>query len=252
MNTLLELLQNRNTFLNRIESGEANYSLIWKLLLISTIFFGIYGFIIGLSHSLPQALSAMVKLPVLYILTSLICFPTLFIFNSLSGSKMTIFQTLSYLSIGNCIIAAVMLAFAPVTLFFLISSDHYQFYKILNVVFFAVSGFAGVRIVYRSMVPKKKHISQNHNAQEQTSTTTDSEKSDIPVSNQVKTADSTGAHTGILKFWVLLFAFVGSQLAWTLRPFFGSPDIPFSIFREVGGNFYQNILQSIGHVLGFH
>ena len=36
----------------------------------------------------------------------------------------------------------------------------------------------------------------------------------------------------LLYVWILLFGFVGTQLAWTLRPFFGSPGQDFALFRE--------------------
>jgi hypothetical protein len=51
--------------------------------------------------------------------------------------------------------------------------------------------------------------------------------------------------------WILLYAFVGSQMAWTLRPFVGAPSMKFELFRQLGGNFYSNILVSIGELLGF-
>lgn len=50
---------------------------------------------------------------------------------------------------------------------------------------------------------------------------------------------------------MILYAFVGSQLAWTIRPFVGAPSIPFEPFRQLGGNFYTNIFASLGEVLGF-
>ena len=53
-----------------------------------------------------------------------------------------------------------------------------------------------------------------------------------------------------LRLWFLLYAFVGTQLAWTLRPFFGAPGLPFQVFRELGGNFYTDIVRSIEHILG--
>jgi hypothetical protein len=51
--------------------------------------------------------------------------------------------------------------------------------------------------------------------------------------------------------WMFLYAFVGSQLAWTIRPFIGAPSIEFELFRQLGGNFYTNIVASIGEILGF-
>jgi hypothetical protein len=52
----------------------------------------------------------------------------------------------------------------------------------------------------------------------------------------------------LLYVWILLFGFVGTQLAWTLRPFFGHPDRPFELFREIDGNFYVDMVRTIGHL----
>ena len=49
-------------------------------------------------------------------------------------------------------------------------------------------------------------------------------------------------------FYMLLLA---GQLGWTLRPFFGTPTSPFTLFREREGNFYLSIIQSLAHLLGF-
>jgi hypothetical protein len=53
----------------------------------------------------------------------------------------------------------------------------------------------------------------------------------------------------LLYIWILLFGFVGTQLAWTLRPFFGSPGAPFELFRDIGGTFYSDILRTLGSLL---
>ena len=55
----------------------------------------------------------------------------------------------------------------------------------------------------------------------------------------------------IMWLWVIVYAFVGSQMAWTLRPFIGAPTMQFELFRQLGGNFYTNIFASIGEILGF-
>jgi hypothetical protein len=52
----------------------------------------------------------------------------------------------------------------------------------------------------------------------------------------------------LLYVWIVLFGFVGTQLAWTLRPFVGSPGEPFAFFREIDGNFYVDIIRTIGHL----
>jgi hypothetical protein len=55
----------------------------------------------------------------------------------------------------------------------------------------------------------------------------------------------------ILRFWLGLYAFVGTQLGWTLRPFFGSPGSVFELFRDRGSNFYLSIWNSIRGIGGF-
>ena len=46
----------------------------------------------------------------------------------------------------------------------------------------------------------------------------------------------------LLLIWVLLYGFVGTQLAWTLRPFHGDPSMPFILFRPVESNFYIGVI----------
>ncbi len=48
----------------------------------------------------------------------------------------------------------------------------------------------------------------------------------------------------VFRFWVLILDFVGMQLAWNLRPFIGSRELPFQLFRERQGNFYLAVIES--------
>jgi hypothetical protein len=210
-------------FLEEIRSGVKLETKNTALLLCSSIFFAVYGAIIGSSHSWAQALSSTVKLPALYLITLIICFPTLYFFNILFGSRKTFGQHFAMLLTSVSVISVLLFSFAPITLFFLISTHNYQFYKVLNVVVFAVTGFIGVKFLYQGM----EMLSQE---------------------------DEEGLKTrmSILRFWLILYAFVGTQLAWTLRPFFGSPGTPFELFREMQGNFYLDIIHAFGEIFGFH
>jgi hypothetical protein len=62
----------------------------------------------------------------------------------------------------------------------------------------------------------------------------------VPVEKQ--------ASMTLLYVWILLFGFVGTQLAWTLRPFFGSPGKDFQVFRSIDGNFYVDIVRTLGQL----
>ncbi|MFB9324153.1 hypothetical protein ACFF2X_42625, partial [Cryptosporangium minutisporangium] len=55
-------------------------------------------------------------------------------------------------------------------------------------------------------------------------------------------------NTRLLYVWVLLFGFVGTQLAWTLRPFIGEPSHPFQLFRDLEGSFYGNVLETLASI----
>jgi hypothetical protein len=218
---LIGLLRNRTAFLEEIRDGIKLETKNIALLLCSSIFFAIYGGIIGSSHSWMQALSSSVKLPALYLITLIICFPTLYFFNILFGSRKSFGQHFAMLLTSVSVISVLLFSFAPITLFFLISTQNYQFYKLLNVAVFAITGFIGIKFLYQGMSMLSKE-------------------------------DEEGQSTrmSILRFWLILYAFVGTQLAWTLRPFFGSPNSPFELFRQMQGNFYLDILRAFGEIFG--
>src|SRR5207302_1107134 len=44
---------------------------------------------------------------------------------------------------------------------------------------------------------------------------------------------------------VLMFALVGAQMGWVLRPFVGAPDAPVAFFRAREGNFFQAVADKI-------
>lgn len=218
---LIGLLRNRTAFLEEIRDGIKLETKNTALLLCSSIFFAIYGGIIGSSHSWMQALSSSVKLPALYLITLIICFPTLYFFNILFGSRKSFGQHFAMLLTSVSVISVLLFSFAPITLFFLISTQNYQFYKLLNVAVFAITGFIGIKFLYQGMSMLSKE-------------------------------DEEGQSTrmSILRFWLILYAFVGTQLAWTLRPFFGSPNSPFELFRQMQGNFYLDVLRAFGEIFG--
>src|SRR5262245_9656727 len=54
----------------------------------------LYGFTMGLGHSLPQALASAVKVPALFLLTLVISLPTLHFVGLLFGSRVSLVQSL--------------------------------------------------------------------------------------------------------------------------------------------------------------
>jgi hypothetical protein len=69
-----------------------------------------------------------------------------------------------------------------------------------------------------------------------------------PANHPMQRLDDGPSSMTLLYIGILLFGFVGTQLAWTLRPFFGSPGEPFALFRHINGTFYADIFSTIGRL----
>ena len=52
-----------------------------------------------------------------------------------------------------------------------------------------------------------------------------------------------------IRIFPALYVFVAIQSAWVLRPFIGSPDIPFTWFRQRQGNFIQAVFGHLERLL---
>jgi hypothetical protein len=218
---LIGLLREREAFLEEIRQGVRLSHKIISLLVCSSLFIAMYGGIIGAYHSWMQALSSAVKLPALYLITLLICLPTLYFANIIFGSKRTFGQYFALVLTAVAVTSVLLFSFAPITLFFLLTTNNYQFLILLNVIIFGLTGFIGISSLYQAT--NLVLVQEDENSQ---------------------------IRQKILQFWLFLYAFVGSQLGWTLRPFFGTPDSVFQLFRDREGNFYLSVLQSLGYLLG--
>ena len=224
-NVLMQLLRDRSNFLSEIENHKYVDRKIVSLLISSSLFLALYGAIIGSTHSILQTISSSIKLPALYLLTLLICLPTLYFMDVVLGSKRTFGQYLALLLASVSMMSVMLFGLAPVTLFFRLSIDDYWFFLLLNIIFLGFTGVVGIKFFYSSMM-----------------NLIDKEKLGQAVKNRYK----------LITGWLFLFGFVGSQLAWTLRPFVGTPEEPFALFREIESNFYIQVIYIIGKILGIH
>src|SRR6187402_372824 len=113
----------------------------------SMIALAVYGAVLGSFHSVWMALTSAVKLPLLFLVTLAICLPTLYLFNLVFGARLSVRQSL----------ALVMVAFAPIALFFLITAPDYGFFKLLNVAILALSALVGLRFLTGGMRVLNEH-----------------------------------------------------------------------------------------------
>lgn len=217
------ILRSREDFFQEIHQQLNLRGKIFAMTLSSFTFLALYGIVMGASHSPQQALSSLVKLPILFLATLAITTPSLHIFYILFGARQSFAQTIALLLTAISTTALLLLGFAPITFFFIITSDHYHFFKLLNVVFFAFAGFLGVSFLQQG----------------------------IRAVTEEGAPHGALRRRGIFAVWVALYGFVGVQMAWTLSPFMGIPEYPFLLIHDKGGNFFIDVFISILKLLGY-
>lgn len=234
------ILRDREGIWRQISSEYRLNTLIIQMLVSSVIALACYGVVLGASNGVLQALASAVKLPILFLLTLLICLPTLYLFNLVFGARLSIQQAVALVLTAITVTSMLTLAFAPISLFFWLTAPDYEFFKLLNVAIMTLTGIVGLNFLITGMRQMNRMQApiqlQPLPTLETAAPLAPTLVAERPVSMQ------------LLYLWVLLYGFVGTQLAWTLRPFFGDPGQPFELFRSIEGNFYVNIVQTLANL----
>ena len=236
--------------LANVESSSAGKALLsWQILLAA--FYGLCLGLFALSvRETPDArfmFSAALKLPVLILGATLVTLPSLYVFLALFDVSLSFKQVLGGMLAANTIFATVIASLGPIVGFFSLSSQSYPFILLLNVAICGLGGFLGMRLVVKSLAasqPDMPPIVANDS--------NDSEDEDQPPALPNKSVATPKGHSwkGILGVWMVLYVFVGTQLAWILRPFIGHPESPFVWFRGKSGSFIDTVIRALGDYLG--
>ncbi|MFG1838850.1 hypothetical protein ACGFH8_10500 [Micromonospora sp. NPDC049175] len=313
------ILRDREGIWQQIVAERDLNKLTGRMLASSAIALACYGAVLGFFHSPLMALTSALKLPLLFLVTLTICLPTLYLFNLVFGARLSVRQSLALVMVAITVTSMLAVAFAPISLFFLITANDYGFFKLLNVAILALSALVGLRFLTSGMQvlndngllapsPANAQVNAPANAPapavpaavpaastpaaapvagasaepaaaptavavaEPTPNGATAAPAHVPAqwSGQPAGAASTlppgyppswndrslrrgeptqrPASMTLLYIWILLFGFVGTQLAWTLRPFFGDPGQDFAFFRSIDGNFYAEILRTIANL----
>lgn len=213
-------LHNSETFFEKIFDGKsAGKKIINQLFLLCFLTF-LYGLIMGGYHSVLQAAVTGLKVSILFVLVLMICFPAFFIVQYILGSMLKLHQIASIVLSGFILMGAIMLSFTPIVIIFLITGSNYYFLQLLHIGIFIFSGIFGMNTIIQAL----KYSCEKKNIY---------------------------PHTGVVvfRFWVVILAFVGIQLAWNFRPFLGDRGQPFELFRNYEGNFYTAVIYSANKLL---
>jgi hypothetical protein len=223
----------------------------------------IYGVCMGMfavfrvkSPSLSQAVASMIKVPLLFYLTLLVTMPSLYVFNALVGSRLRLAAIVRLLIASLGVTIAVLASLGPIVAFFSVTTTSYSFIVLFNVVVFSISGVLGLMFLLQTLqrlstveaqirppapgAPASPHAPEPEQSQEAAPSAEPRSPldplGDRALSKHVKV---------VFRVWVIVFALVGAQMGWVLRPFIGSPSMPFVWLRGRESNFFQAVLRHI-------
>ena len=205
-NIVERVLRDRIAYFTEIARGEALPGKIGDMLAVTVFGLAIFGLVAGLSgRDMVQALISTVKLPLLFLASGVICLPTLYYFSVLFGSRLRFLQTVTLILTAQTVAAMLALGFAPISLLFLISGSEPLFLVALNV---GVLGLAaGLGLIF--LVQGALYIQEVQPLDKITFFSW----AWMFIKGTFRSLVMTG--------WIVVYGLVGTQLSYTLRPFFG-------------------------------
>ena len=165
-----------------------------------------------------QMLYSAVKVPLLLGVTCLLALPSFFVANTLAGLRDDFFEAVRAVAAAQAGLAIILASLAPLTLTWYLSFADYNAAITVNAVMFAVASVSAqllLRSYYRPLVARNRR------------------------------------HRLMMVCWLVIYAFVGIQMGWVLRPFIGAPGIAPEFFRsEIGENAYVVVTRLLLRVIG--
>jgi hypothetical protein len=211
---------------------------------------GVYATLRPEHPSVLQLVATTLKVPLLFLLTLAVTYPSLYVVSALFESRLRHAETLRLLLISVCVDLALLASLGPVTAFFTLSTDSYDFMTVLNVAFFAISGFVGLTFLRRALQSVFGVAESRPRAPA---------IPDAPLGSVVEAPRTTPLHPQrsrelerqsasrrIFTIWVLIYGVVGAQMGWILRPFIGTPEMEFTWFRHRESNFFEAFFRALG------
>jgi hypothetical protein len=181
-----------------------------------------YGAVMGTYSGLApgrfhQLLYSGVKVPLLLLVTFLLCLPSFFVINTVAGLREDFAQVLRAVVGAQSCVTVVLASLAPFTVIWYLSCGDYRLAILFNAFMFGLAALAAQVVVRRYYGPLVRRSPR---------------------------------HRLLLRAWFVLYAFVGIQMGWVLRPFIGAPQVPVAFFRsEAWGNAYVVVARLIVHVV---
>lgn len=193
-----------------------------------------------------QLVASTTKVPALFLLTLIVTFPSLYVFNALVGSRLRWVANLRLLVGSLGVTLSVLASLGPIVAFFSVSTSSYPFIILLNVTTFGIAGVLGLAFLlmtlHRLSLLDEDESSPLPILSEQDRSEATPEVKAIPSALERMPRHVLGQHVKtIFRIWVVVFGLVGAQMSWVLRPFIGNPNEPFTWFRPRSSNFFAAV-----------
>lgn len=190
------------------------------LVLFIIMLYALYGCSMGLFRgAFPAAVSA-IKMPLLFLLTVGICYPSLYAVNCVFGSKVGARGCARLLLLSVSANAIALASYAPFSFFFALTTSRqgYGFLILMHVGVLGLAGVASLAVVVRIFV------AISHGA-------------------------GRSMHPVPFLLWGALYAATGVQMSWVLRPWIGTWSQRYEPFRPLGGSFYEAVWSQLRGIL---
>ena len=217
--------------------------------------------------SMLQTLSSMGKVPILFFATLLVTFPSLYVFNALVGSRLTLVSVWRLLLSGLAVMMTVLASLGPIVAFFSISTTNYPFMLLLNVVVFGLSGFLGLKFLLGTLQrltvvlyekpaapalgsPAGSPAIQGDAELDEVLTIFGEDDVKQGALDRVEARAMAANVRQVFGLWMIAFGLVGSQMAWVLRPFVSDPDrTTFVLIAQRESNFFAAVAETLMRVI---
>lgn len=225
-------------------------------------------------------LTNTVKMPLLLLGTTLITCPSLYVFGALRGLRFSAAEFVATLIAAHTVLAGILASFSPVVAFFGLTTRTYSFMVLLTVAVCSLGAVLGLLAFIRALQEKlPQRGAAEHVVPKAWEAVTDDDLKETPdeqgepivqgpaplgASFRRTEAERSSASSAqgspdhaerrqlwqVLGWWLLLYAVVGVQMSWILRPFIGSPSLEFVFFRGKSGSFVEAVFDHLGRFFG--
>jgi hypothetical protein len=214
-----EFIKRRDDFLKNLAAEKNLKTYFVNSNLAILVLSAIYGATMGIYGGGLQILYSAIKVPMLLLVSLYVTVPSYYVLYSLLGGKRNMGQTVMLFLLGFTVMSTVLIAFVPVTLFFMFTSprsfESHNFTALINIAIFTLGGFFALTYFVKGAKTLYHETLENW-----------------------KPAFILGS---------IILMFVGTQLAWVLRPFFNYYKL---FIRPVEGNFYTAVVNLLMRSIG--